>query len=101
MCLDWLFNKQIPESNGVFVVTRPVSKTWINGIANAYSEDFDKKKLSEHISEYDFQQIMERINDTLISYFPCPLSFYCGYICCLFTLGLSLLCPLACMNEAE
>ena len=44
---------------------------------------------------------MERINDILINYFPCPLSWYCGYFCCIFTLGLSLLCPLICINEAE
>lgn len=33
MCFDWLFNRQIPESNGVYVVARPASKTWVNGLA--------------------------------------------------------------------
>lgn len=44
---------------------------------------------------------MERINDMLINYFPCPLSWYCGYVCCIFTLGLSLLCPFICIRDAE
>ena len=101
MCFDWLFNRQIPESNEVFVVARPASKTWVNGLAQTYSEEFDSKRLQEHISQKEYVQIMERINDILINYFPCPLSWYCGYFCCLFTLGLSLLCPLICINDAE
>ena len=46
-------------------------------------------------------QIMERINDILINYFPCPLSWYCGYVCCLFTLGFSFFCAYICINDAE
>ena len=44
---------------------------------------------------------MERINDILINYFPCPLSWYCGYLFCVCTLGLCLLLPYICMRDAE
>ena len=101
MCLDCIFNRQIPESNGVFVVAPPASKTWVNGLAQTYSEEYDAVRLGPHISRSDYVQIMERINDMLINYFPCPLSWYCGYVCCIFTLGLSLLCPFMCIRDAE
>ena len=101
MCFDCIFNKQIPETNAAFVVAGPASKTWVNGLAQTYSEEYDSEKLSPHISRQEYVQCMERINDLLINYFPCPLSWYCGYLCCLFTLGLSLLCPYICISDAE
>ena len=45
--------------------------------------------------------MMEQINDILMNYFPCPLAWCFGYLCCPFTLGLSLLCPAVCVNDAE
>jgi len=101
MCFDCIFNQQIPCSNSVFIVAAPASKTWVNGLARTYSEQYDAARLSQHISEKEYVQIMERINDLLINYFPCPLAWWCGYICCIFTLGLSLCCPLICINDAE
>ena len=100
MCFDCIFNSQIPSSNSVFIVAPPASKTWVNGLAQTYSEEYDRR-LEGHISRQEYVQVMERINDLLINYFPCPLSWYCGYLCCLFTLGLSLLCPLICINDAQ
>jgi len=101
MCLDWLFNRQIPQSNDVFVVAPPAAKTWINGLARSYSEEYDAVRLGPHISSKDYVQIMERINDILLNYFPCPLAWWCGYICCIFTLGLSFCCPFLCISDAE
>ena len=101
MCFDCLFNKQIPASCAAYVVVRPASKTWVNGLAQTYSEEYDSERLAPYISEQEYVQTMERINDILINYFPCPLSWYCGYLCCLFTLGLSLLCPYVCISDAQ
>ena len=100
MCFDFIFNAQIPKSTDKVVVVRPASKTWVNGLAQTYSEVYDER-LSDHIEQREYEQIMERINDMLINYFPCPLSWYCGYLCCIFTLGLSLLCPYICIHDAE
>ena len=50
MCFDWLFNRQIPESNSSFVVARPASKTWVNGLAQTYSEYYDAARLSKYIN---------------------------------------------------
>ena len=101
MCFDWLFNTQIPRSSSSVVIVRPASKTWVNGLAQTYSELYDEDRLGGYIEQREYEQIMERINDMLINYFPCPLSWWCGYICCLFTLGLSLLCPYICISDAE
>ena len=45
--------------------------------------------------------MMESINDTLFNYFPCPLCWGFGYLCCPFTLGLSLCCPAICVGDAK
>ena len=41
MCFDRLFNMQIPESTDSVVVLRPNSKTFINGLAGTYQEEYD------------------------------------------------------------
>ena len=83
------------------MVARPTAKTFINGLASCYSEEYDEARLGEYIDKREYEQIMERINDILINYFPCPLSWCCGYVCAIFTLGLSLLCPYMCIKDAE
>ena len=50
MCFDFIFNRQIPESNTAYVVARPASKTWINGLAQTYSEYYDSERLSAYIN---------------------------------------------------
>ena len=102
MCLDWLFNAQIPDSTDTVHIVRPSAKTFVTGIATAYDENsYDHEKISPYLSQREYVDVIERINDTLLSYFPCPLAWYCGYLCSLFTLGLSLLCPLICVRDAE
>ena len=44
---------------------------------------------------------MEQINDMLFTYFPCAMCWGFGYLCCPFTLGLSLCCPAICVRDAE
>lgn len=49
MCLDWLFKRQIPASSPACVVVRPSAKTFVNGLASAYSEEYDASRLSQYI----------------------------------------------------
>ena len=101
MCFDWLFNKQIPKSTERKYIVRPVAGTFITGLARAYDEEYDKEVFGNYISQRDYMQIIEQINDTLENYFPCPLCWGCGYIFAIFTLGLSFLCPYICVRDAE
>ena len=64
MCLDWLFNLQIPESTDRVVVIRPASKTFINGMASAYEEDYDRDFLKDYMTMHEFTSMMERLNDS-------------------------------------
>lgn len=54
MCFDWLFNLQIPASTKDVVIVRPSAKTWVNGLATAYSEDYDAERLSNHIEQREY-----------------------------------------------
>ena len=83
------------------VVIRPSAKTFINGMASAYDEDFDFDLLTSHMTNNEFTYMMERLNDTFSSQFPCAFCWIMGYICCPFTLGFSLYCPAQCINDAE
>ena len=100
MC-DWIFNSQIPDSSSNIVVVRPIAKTFVTGLASAYDEEYDYQRLERHIERGEYQKMMEQINDILINYFPCALAWCFGYLCCPFTLGLSLCCPAVCVNDAE
>lgn len=44
---------------------------------------------------------MSSINTVLEDFFPCPLCFCFGYLCCPCTLGLSFLLPNSCVKDAE
>ena len=101
MCCDWLFNLQIPESTSRVVVLRPASKTFINGMASVYEEDYDQDFLADFMTMHEFSSMMEKLNDSFSTQFPCAFCWAMGYICCPFTLGISLLCPYQCIKDAE
>ena len=101
MCLDWLFNMQIPESSPRCVVIRPSVKTFVNGMAAAYSEDYDEELFKGHLTEFEFTKIMEKLNDQIGDQFPCAFCQIIGYVCCPMTLGASFLLPGQCVNDAE
>ena len=100
MCFDWIFNYQIPASSPQRVVIRPSAGTFVTGIAKQYSENYPQE-LSGYLNEREFNTLMNSINDMLYTYFPCPLCWCFGYLFSLPTLGLSLLCPYICVNDAE
>ena len=101
MCFDWLFNMQIPDPTDRVHIVRPSAGTFCTGLARAYDETYDAVVLGKYISKGEYTSIVSRINDTLENYFPCPLCWCFGYFMAIFTLGLSLLCPMICVNDAE
>ena len=101
MCFDWLFNMQVPDSTATIIVQRPTGKTFINGLAQEYSDEYNEKAFEGYLTRREFQTIMESINDALFSYFPCPMCLFCGYFLALPTLGLSLLMPNIGIRDAE
>ncbi|KAG9406937.1 hypothetical protein AC1031_003262 [Aphanomyces cochlioides] len=73
---------------------------FISGIANRYDDDFPLE-MESLVSEAQFSQAINQINNTLSDYWPCFFCVCCGYLCCLCTGGLSLLCPNMCIHDAE
>jgi len=80
---------------------RPAGKTFVNGLARVYADDYDEEAFNGYLSRRDFSTIMESINDALFNYFPCPMCLFCGYLLCIPTLGLSLLMPNVCIRDAD
>ena len=101
MCFDWLFNLQVPASTDRTLILGPTGKTFVTGLACSYDEEYDHDRLKGHLTMHEFTNMMERLNDQLSSQFPCLLCWSMGYICCPLTLGLSLMCPAQCVNDAE
>lgn len=54
MCFDWLFNMQIPESSEHIIVIRPNGKTFITGLAQSYSEEFDDEAFRGYLTRREF-----------------------------------------------
>ena len=99
MC-DSCFNLQIPKSTSRAVVVRPNAATFVTGLAKSYATEYPHE-LKGYISEPEFASILEAINDTLYTYFPCNFCWFLGYGCSIFTLGLSLCCPMVCVADAD
>ncbi len=98
--MDCCFNKNIPTSTDTKFIFKPISKTWINGLANTYGSIEDHSILTNIIDKRTLNIILSRINDDLLTYWPCPTCFCFGYLCSICTLGLSFLCPYFCISEA-
>ena len=57
--------------------------------------------LATYISENDFTFLIDKINDLLLNNWPCCTCFFCGYICCLPTLGCSFIFSYTIINDAQ
>lgn len=99
--MDCLFNLQIPKSTEKIYIIKPYGKTFITGVAKAYSPRYDPKILADYISPDDFSYMITYFNEVLFTYWPCCTCFSIGYIFCACTCGLSFLLPNNCIADAE
>lgn len=83
-----------------FVRSSATGKMFVNGISSSYEEIYDRK-LSVILSREEHSEIVKRLNNTLTSYWPCTTVYFTACILVPCTLGLSLLCPMMCVSEAE
>lgn len=91
---------------------------YLNGLSSSYSFQYDiitekknlkDKKVSDEllqtvrgvISDKEMAQIISRLNEQLLSFWPCTTCFIIAYSCIPCTLGFSLLCPNYCISQAE
>ena len=102
--MDPCFNRcVIPPSNSTCLVIRPVAKTFITGLAPAYDSKvaLPSTFVQHGLSDREFRHILEAINDTLFSAWPCTLCQLFGYCFCPCTLGLSFLIPNVDVRQAR
>ena len=88
---------------GVVMLT-VISKPSFSSLTFSFTFCFPIKyrtELSAVLSRDEHQDIVNRLNMTLSAYWPCGLVYYTGYILVPCTLGLSLLCPMMCVSDAE
>ena len=92
--------KQTPYKNddgSETIYTMEGESLWfVNGLCKLYDETYEEEVLSDYISEETFNEIMFKINDCGVTYFPCDIALSIGWCFCLFTLGLSFLIPMVC-----
>ena len=74
---------------------------FINGISQSYDDIHYPTELSNIITETDYFRTIKRINQGILSFWPCTTCFLFGYGCAPCTLGLSLFCPTYCHSLAE
>lgn len=73
---------------------------FITGLSPSYSENFPKE-LTPYITPSIYISSIRELNDMLSLFWPCLPARLFGYFCCPFTLGLSLLIPSSCIQDAE
>ena len=78
----------------------PTGMRFVTGISSSYSTEYPEE-LTGKIDKDEYEEILEKLNDVLISYWPCYTWFLCGYLFAPATFGLSFCCPLICVSEAE
>ena len=99
--MDCLFNKNIPEARDKEIIFKPLTKTFINGLASSYDFIYDNNILGKYMKESQFQFLTTSLNEELISHWPCTMCIVFGYLCSPCTLGLSFLCPYTCISTSK
>lgn len=82
------------------VFSAATGKMFVNGISSSYEEAYSLE-LQSVLSREEHMDIVNRLNITLSTYWPCGFVYFTGCILAPCTLGLSLLCPMMCVSEAE
>eukprot|EP00347_Sterkiella_histriomuscorum_P023681 403333757 len=100
MC-DCIFNRLVPSSTNKIFIIRPYGKTFVNGLAQSYEEEYDASILKPHLKKSEYLELLDKLNDTLFHYFPCTFCLCFGYLCCPLTAGLSFIFPHMCINDAR
>ena len=73
---------------------------FINGLSSRYSDSYPKELIGI-MSERDFKDVVQKLNEILITFWPCYPCYLFGYIFAPCTVGLSFLCPWTCISQAE
>lgn len=89
-----------PLLDRVVIIQPTETSSCVGGLYNSYSEELPPQ-LEHYISENEFTEYMDSINDTLLMHWPCCLGTTLAWMCCPCTLGLSVLFPRICTNLAE
>ena len=107
--MDPLFNSFIPKSISSIHIIHPagtlfrfiaIGKTFVTGLASRFDTTYSPC-LAPYLSEDEYESLIERINDTLYSNWPCTLCQLLGYVLCPCTLGLSFVCPGLSVGDAR
>jgi hypothetical protein len=77
-----------------------IGARFISGIAKQYDDTYPDQLIGV-ISEKDFENTMEKLNDAIFQFWPCTTCFIFGFACAPMTLGTSLCCPRYCVSKAE
>ena len=89
-----------PQSTAEKTIILPTGPLFVNGLSRGYSTEFPGQFKSQ-IDEATFQRIMENLNETVATYWPCAFCWYFGIAMAFFTFGITLLLPYLCINQAE
>ncbi|CAM9759658.1 unnamed protein product, partial [Ectocarpus fasciculatus] len=81
-------------------VCKAGGKKFVNGISSWYEDDYPRD-LEGVLTEKEFKDVMNTLNDIIMSYWPCDVCYTFGYVAAPCTLGLSLCCPGKCAGMAE
>ena len=84
----------------VYIRRNPCGQVFVTGIASSYDTSYPEV-LHDLVEQYQYDKFINKLNDTLQSYWPCQPCFLFGYCFIPCTLGLSLLCPNYCISDAE
>lgn len=90
----------INNDDRTIVRLKPTGLRFVNGLSCSYDKTYPKE-LNGILTEDEFISLVDKLNDTIQSYWPCTACLVFGIVCIPCTFGLSLLCPRLCVTEAE
>jgi hypothetical protein len=108
--------KDVQDMSEYTILQCPASgQHYLNGLSSSYSFNYnvsigksskDDEKFSSElvrgvITDKEINDIINRLNEQIISFWPCTTCFLFAYSCIPCTFGFSLMCPNYCISQAE
>lgn len=101
--MQFIMNRSSISDSAVSYTSYKLKATgqkFINGVSSRYDCSYSQI-LENVVSERELNRIIDELNDTLISNWPCNTCYISGYACAPCTLGLSLVLPGHCASLSE
>lgn len=96
-----LHNSLSSTSDCKVVRIRSTGATFVSGLSSSYDDQSYPEELEGVLTASELHEVISKLNNQIVSFWPCNTCMFFGIVCAPLTCGGSFLCPGYCVSHAE